>query len=72
MKNDQDCAENEEEVGLPVRPCWAELEGKEDKRTVAVTGLVGEAVAETRAARLLTPPEAWLAPQDPGPRAGWL
>ncbi|KAI6056799.1 FAM169B [Marmota monax] len=42
MKNDQDCAENEKEVGLPTRPSWAELEGKEVKRTVAVPGLVGK------------------------------
>ncbi|XP_058433728.1 protein FAM169B [Marmota monax] len=40
MKNDQDCAENEKEVGLPTRPSWAELEGKEVKRTVAVPGLL--------------------------------
>lgn len=25
-----------------MRPCWAELEGKEVKRTVAVPGLVGK------------------------------
>lgn len=27
---------------MPLRPSWDEMEGKEAKRTVAVSGLVGE------------------------------
>lgn len=54
MKNHQDCAVNEEEDGLPMKPCWAELEGKEEDSGGRWVG--GEAMAETCAAQLPTPP----------------
>ncbi|XP_008053540.1 protein FAM169B [Carlito syrichta] len=41
-ENGQDCGVNEEEAGLPSRPCYTELELQESKRTAAVAGLVGE------------------------------
>ncbi|XP_051062462.1 protein FAM169B isoform X2 [Phodopus roborovskii] len=41
-QNDQECVKREEDSGMFLRPSWDETEDRGAKRTVAVTGLVGE------------------------------